>query len=165
MRAVLAGGAIAFAFVLTAAAPAGHAPAPSPDYLPDAQGRKIATISPSGIASAAVVVMTEGVAIKETGPKETVKAFGETYQFAPSFFAVRRDEATRIDFWNLQPDDEHDVMLLDPDWNVLMKQRLPSLKKRSWVFTFHREGLYRFYCTVHLPEMAGQILVLPPRKH
>ena len=55
-------------------------------------------------------------------------------------------------------------MLLDPDWNVLMKQALPALKKRSWIFIFHKEGIYRFYCTVHLPEMAGQILVLPPRK-
>ncbi len=149
---------------ILAATPMSRSLEPSSGYLPDAQMQKIASVSPSGAASAAVVVMTEGVAIKETGPKETVKAFGETYQFAPSFFAVRRDEATRIEFWNLQPDDEHDVMLLDPDWNVLMKQTLPPLKKRSWVFTFHREGLYRFYCTVHLPEMAGQILVLPPRK-
>jgi plastocyanin len=29
------------------------------------------------------------------------------------------------------------------------------------VFTFHQSGLFNFYCTVHQPEMAGQILVLP----
>ncbi|MGH9440948.1 MAG: cupredoxin domain-containing protein [Thermoanaerobaculia bacterium] len=147
-----------------ATAGAAHSPASTPDYLPDAAGQKTATISASGSASAGFVVMTEAVAVKETGPKETVRAFGETYQFSPPFLAVRRDEPTRIEFWNLQPDDEHDILLLDPAWNVLMKQTLPPLKKRSWVFTFREEGLYRFYCTVHLPEMAGQILVLPPRK-
>lgn len=156
--------AFASAVSVRGAASAPHSPEPSSDYLPDAGGMKIATISESGTALASIVVLTEGVAIQETGPKETVKIFGETYQFAPSYFAVRRDEPTRIEFWNLQPDDEHDVMLFDPDWNTLLKQTLPPLKKRSWIFDFHKEGLYRFYCTVHLPEMAGQILVLPPRK-
>ena len=46
--------------------------------------------------------------------------------------------------------------------NVLMYQKLPMLKKTSWVFTFHREGLFTFKCLVHQPEMSGQILVLPP---
>lgn len=158
-------GAIAAALLLAMSLPASgaHAPEPSSDYLPDLRASRVASISESGFAAAGVVVMTEAVAVKETGPKETVRAFGETYQFAPSFFAVRRDEPTRIEFWNLQPDDEHDVLLFDPDWNALMKQALAPLKKRAWVFTFHKEGLYRFYCTVHLPEMAGQILVLPPR--
>ena len=158
-------GAIAAALFLamSLAAPGARAPEPSSDYLPDLRESRVASVSESGSAEAAVVVMTEAVAVRENGPKETVRAFGETYQFAPSFFAVRRDEPTRIEFWNLQPDDEHDVMLFDPDWNTLMKQSLPPLKKRAWVFTFHKEGLYRFYCTVHLPEMAGQILVLPAR--
>jgi len=155
--------AVASLLAICVASSGAHSPEPSPDYLPDVHGRRVASISESGSASAGIVVMTEAVAVKETGPKETVRAFGETYQFAPAFLAVRRDEPTRIEFWNLQPDDEHDVMLFDPDWNTLMKQALPALKKRSWVFTFHREGVYRFYCTVHLPEMAGQILVLPPR--
>jgi len=102
------------------------------------------------------------VAVKETGPRETVRRFGEVYAFAPSFFAVHRDEPTEITFWNLQPDDEHDVMFFAPDWTALLKQPLPPLKKTTFLLTFRREGIYRFYCTVHMPEMAGQILVLPP---
>jgi plastocyanin len=108
-----------------------------------------------------ITVLTEAVAIKETGPKETVARFGEVYAFAPSFVAVHRDEPTAIAFWNLQPDDEHDFMLVDPDLNVVMKVALPALQKTSYVFAFHREGLFTFYCTIHQPEMSGQILVLP----
>ena len=133
------------------------------DYLPDEAGRaggyRDAGEQP---AEAAVTVLTQAVAIKETGPKQTVARFGEVYAFAPSFIAVHRDEPTAISFWNLQADDDHDFMLADPDLNVLMKVKLPALQKTSYVFTFHREGLFNFYCTMHQPAMSGQILVLPP---
>ena len=102
------------------------------------------------------------MAIKETGPRNTVARFGEIYVFTPSFFAVHRDEPTAITFWNLQPDDDHDFMLTDPDSNVRMKVMLRALQKAPYVFTFHREGLFTFYCTIHQPAMSGQILVLPP---
>lgn len=72
------------------------------------------TIARAGKASARVLVTTVGVAIKETGPPVTVKQFGEVYAFSPATFAVRRDQPTQITFWNLQPDDEHDFMLTDP---------------------------------------------------
>jgi plastocyanin len=134
-------------------------------FLPDAQASKIVTVTTSGTTAAGITVLTEGVATKETGPKETVAHFGEVYAFAPSLIVVHRDEPTQIDFWNLQPDDEHDFMLADPHGNVLMKVMLPPLKQTSYVFTFHREGLFNFYCTMHQPEMNGQILVLPPAKH
>jgi hypothetical protein len=42
-----------------------------------------------------------------------------------------------------------------------MRVTLPALSKRSWVFTFHQPGLMHFYCTVHQPQMSGEILVLP----
>jgi plastocyanin len=54
-------------------------------------------------------------------------------------------------------------MLVSPDSNVLMKALLPALRKTTYVFTFHEEGLFTFYCTMHQPEMSGQILVLPNR--
>ncbi len=38
---------------------------------------------------------------------------------------------------------------------------LPPLKKTSYIFTFHKEGLFDFKCLQHQPEMAGQIIVLP----
>lgn len=133
------------------------------DYLPDEAASKVVTAT-AGVqsADAAITVLTQAVAIKETGPKQTIARFGEVYVFAPSFFAVHRDEPTAVSFWNLQADDEHDIMLVDPDLNVLMKVKLPALQETSYVFTFHREGLFNFYCTMHQPAMSGQIIVLPP---
>ena len=84
------------------------------------------------------------------------------YAFSPSFIVVYRDEPTIISFWNLQADDDHDFMLVAPDLTVLMKVTLPALQKIVYVFTFHRDGLFNFYCTMHQPEMSGQILVLAP---
>lgn len=140
----------------------GQAAMGTDSYLPGPGAAKVLTVAASGPARASVTVLTEAVAIKETGPKETVRVFGEVYGFSPSLFAVHRDEPTLVTFWNLQPDDLHDFLLMDPQWNVWMKVDLPPLRKISYVFTFHEEGLFRFYCTMHLPEMAGQILVLPP---
>lgn len=140
-------------------------PTPPPEdegYLPGPAQSRIVSVSTSGTPRASVVVQTQAVAVKETGPKETVRTFGEMYAFSPSFFAVRREEPTLITFWNLQPDDLHDFLLMDPQYDVLMKLILPPLKKTSYVMTFHQEGLFRFYCAAHPPEMAGQILVLPP---
>lgn len=117
------------------------------------------TIARAGAAKARVVVTTIGSAIKETGPPETVKTFGEVYAFDPAVFAVRRDEPTEITFWNLQPDDEHDFMLTDPANRVLVQTKLPPLSKTTFVMTFHDEGVFPFYCTVHQPAMSGQIIV------
>ena len=136
---------------------------PETTYLPDATASRVVTVAKDGPAEAGVTVLTEGVAIKETGPKATVKRFGEVYAFAPAFIAVHRDEPTMISFWNLQPDDEHDFMLADPQSTVLMHVVLPPLKETAYVFTFHQEGLFTFYCTMHQPAMSGQLLVLPPR--
>jgi plastocyanin len=130
-------------------------------YLPDAAGSKIVTVAKEGKPAAEVIVLTEAVAIKETGPKETVAKFGEVYAFSPTFIAVRRDVPTMLTFWNLQSDDEHDFMLTAPDSSVLMHLKLMPLTKTSYVFTFHEEGIFNFYCAVHQPEMNGQILVLP----
>ena len=89
-------------------------------------------------------MLTEAVAIKETGPRATVARFGEVDAFSPAFVAVHRDEPTEISVWNLQPDDDHDFMLVGPD--------------------SHEEGLFTFYCTMHQPDMTGQILVLAPKR-
>ena len=134
-----------------------------PSYLPDAAASRLVTVTESGPAAAGITVLTEAVAVKETGPRATVARFGEVYAFSPAFIAVHRDEPTEISFWNLQPDDEHDFMLVAPDGRVLMKVPLPPLRKTTYVFTFHDEGLFTFYCTMHQPEMSGQILVLNPR--
>lgn len=136
----------------------------TPTYLPTAAASRIVSVTEKGQAAARVVVLTQGAAIKETGPKAAVRKFGEVYAFSPTFIAVHRDEPTQITFWNLQPDDDHDFMLMDPHWNVMMKVMLPALKETSYVFTFHQEGLFNFACVMHQPAMNGQILVLPPVK-
>jgi plastocyanin len=118
------------------------------------------TIARSGAARARVIVLTGAVAIKETGPAATVRAFGEVYDFIPQTIIVRRDEPTQIVFWNLQADDEHDLMLTDPRNRVLLTTKLPALRKTNFVMTFHETGLFPFYCTVHQPAMSGQILVI-----
>ena len=104
---------------------------------------------------------TVGVAIKETGPAQTVTQFGEVYAFSPDVFAVRRDQPTQITFWNLQPDDEHDFMLTDPQNRVLLKTKFAPLSKTTFVMTFHDEGVFPFYCVMHQPAMSGQIIVTP----
>ena len=113
-----------------------------------------------GKPRARVVVMTQALVTKESGPKESLAAFGESYAFVPSTFAVRTDEPTEIVFWNLQGDDEHDIMLLDSHRKVVLQAKLPPLKKTSFVMTFHNAGLFDFYCTLHQPEMSGQVVVI-----
>ena len=134
---------------------------PKKYYLPSTDQTSIVTVTKTGDASREITVLTEAVAIKETGPKETVKHFGEVYAFSPSTIVVRRNQATRLTFWNLQPDDDHDFALIAPSLDILMYVRLPPLKKTSYVLTFHQEGLFDFLCLRHPPEMSGQILVLP----
>jgi plastocyanin len=135
---------------------------PPPTYLPSDANSRIVSVTTNGQPMARVIVQTQGIAIKEGGPKETVASYGEVYAFAPATIIVHRDEPTLIEFWNLQPDDDHDFMLMDPHWSVMMKVMLPALKKTSYVFTFHQEGLFNFICAMHQPAMAGQILVTPP---
>jgi plastocyanin len=133
-------------------------------YLPNAEASRIVSVSSNtnGPIAAHIFIQTHAVAVKETGPKETVARFGEVYAFSPNFFAVHKDEPTLIHLLNLQPDDNHDFMLYAPD-QVFLKMLLPPLKETSYLFTFHREGLFNFMCAMHQPSMTGQILVLPPR--
>ena len=138
----------------------GHPADSGPDYLPSGAAKSFLVVQRGGQPARKLVIMTERVAVNETGPKETVARFGETYEFSPSFFAVRAGEAVEISFWNLQPDDLHDVLFVAPDHTVLMHWKLPALSKVTFTYTFHKPGLYDLICTMHAAEMTGQILVL-----
>lgn len=151
----------AIALFATTSVAGAQAAKPKRYYLPGVQASKIVTVTRTGNAANEITVLTQAVAVKETGPEDTIKHFGEVYDFAPALIAVRRDEPTMITFWNLQPDDDHDFALLGPDFQVLMYEDLPPLRKTSFIFTFHKEGLFDFKCMQHQPEMAGQIMVLP----
>jgi plastocyanin len=131
-------------------------------YLPSAENSKIVTVTPTGQAEALVVVETHAVATRETDP-DAVARFGEVYAFSPTTIIVHQDEPTKIEFWNLQPGNDHDFMLMDPQRAVMMQASLVKSKKTSYVFTFHRQGVFDFTCAQHLPGMNGQILVVPPR--
>lgn len=156
--------AAALALLSLALSGGAHAQAPprqGPYFLPTGAAAKELEVARQGPAAAGVTILTEAVAVKETGPPATLAKFGEVYAFNPNFIAVQRDQPTQLEFWNLQPDDEHDVALVAPDSRILMYQRLAPLQKIAWVFTFHREGLYQLKCLRHQPAMSGQILVLP----
>jgi plastocyanin len=135
-----------------------------PFFLPTGDAAKTVTVTKVGEAEAGLTILSAAIAVRETGPGPTVKKFGEVYAFHPAFVAVHREQPTQIEFWNLQPDDEHDFALLGPDLKVLMYVQLPPLQKISYTFTFHKEGLIDFKCLRHQPAMNGQILVLPPVK-
>jgi len=137
-------------------------PSRGPFFLPTGDGAKFVTVTREGEAEAGLTVVTEAVAIKETASKAIIAKFGEVYVFSPSFIAVHRDQPTQIEFWNLQPDDEHDFALVGPDLKILMYEKLPPLTKMTYIFTFHREGVVDFKCLRHQPAMSGQIIVLPP---
>lgn len=130
-------------------------------YLPDATASRVVTVTKSGPAQAGITVITQVVAEKEDEDQGRSPVC-QIYAFNPSLIVVRRDEPTMISFRNYQADDEHDFMLVGQDSNVLMFEPLPVLTETSYVFTFHQEGLFSFYCTLHQPEMSGQILVVPP---
>ena len=132
-------------------------------YLPSPDASRVLSVTTNGVTSAEVLVETQRVAVKEGGPKETLKKFGEVYAFSPNFFVVHREEPTRIRLWNLQPDDNHTFMLIDPHSQVLMSVLLRPLSETSYIFTFHEEGLFNFVCALHPPAMHGQVLVLPPK--
>lgn len=131
-------------------------------YLPNADASRLVSVTTNGVVGASIVIQTQRVAVKEGGPMETVERFGEVYAFSPNFLAVHRDEPTMLRFWNLQPDDNHGFMLIDPHSHVLLNILLPPLTETAYVFTFHEEGLFHFACPLHPVPMNGQILVLPP---
>lgn len=131
-------------------------------YLPSAAASRIVTAVPNGPARTGIVILTTAQPAVQSDPGE-MKAFGILYTYSPRVVFVRRDEPTSFSFWNLQSDEHHDFMLADPAGQVLMKLILPELKKTQITLTFHKEGLYTFYRTMHQPEMSGQIYVLGPR--
>jgi plastocyanin len=161
-RLALAGAAIVLFAIGQGPTAGAQTSKPKRYYLPSAQASKIVTVTRAGNPATEVTVMTQAVAVKETGPQETINHFGEIYEFSPALIAVHRDEPTLISFWNLQADDDHDFALLNSDLQVMMYEDLPPLRKTSYIFTFHKEGLFDFKCLQHQPEMAGQIIVLPP---
>jgi hypothetical protein len=149
---------VLFALIITSSSTAGA----DDGYLPNAAALKIVNAVPNGPARSGIVILTETLPTGGAPDPQEQKAFGVLYTFSPRVIFVHRDEPTSFSFWNLQSDENHDFMLASPTGGVLMKMTLPELRKTAVTLTFHKEGLYTFYCTMHQPEMSGQIYVLPP---
>jgi cupredoxin-like protein len=154
-------GILAAIIVTLAILTAGFSAHAEDGYYPSAAASRIVTAVPDGSPRTGVVILTEAQPQGQLDPQEQ-KTFGVLYEFSPRMIFVHRDEPTSFSFWNLQSDETHDFMLSTALGQVLMKMMLPRLKKTSVTLTFHKEGLYTFYCTMHQPEMSGQIYVLPP---
>ena len=58
---------------------------PESFYLPNSESSRMVSVATNGVASANIVVQTHRVAVNETGPKETVAAFGEVMRFRRTF--------------------------------------------------------------------------------
>src|SRR5271170_7038770 len=50
-------------------------------FLPKGPDTKLVTVTPTGEAEAGYTILTQSVAVKETGPKVTIDKFGEVYAF------------------------------------------------------------------------------------
>ena len=168
----LAAAGIALTIVTYATSAGAQAPQPAslatarppigpPAFMPDAAASKIVSVARTGVARTQFVIVTEAVAVNETGPKATVKRFGEVYAFSPASIFVRQNQPTMITFWNLQDDDQHDFAIVDAAGKPMMDLPLAPLSQTSFIFTFHRPGILQFRCLIHQPDMSGQILVLP----
>src|SRR5271168_4927863 len=86
---------IALSNYMNARAASPMPPADRHYYLPSPAASKIVTVTRQGEARAEIIVLTQPVAIKETGPKETIDVFGEVYAFSPTLIAVHRDQPTQ----------------------------------------------------------------------
>lgn len=135
---------------------------PVHDFLPDQTDSRVVTVAKNATPAADIVIVTQAVVVKESGPRAAVDRFSEVYSFSPAFVALRRDQPTEITFWNLQVDDQHDFALLGANQRIMMSLVLKPLSKTSYVFTFHRQGLFDFKCLEHQPAMNGQFFVIPP---
>jgi plastocyanin len=141
---------------------AAQPPAPASEFLPDQTDSKVVTVTKNETPAAEIVIVTQAIVVKESGPKASIDRFGEVYSFSPAFIALHRDQPTEITLWNLQPDDQHDFALIGANQKIMMSLVLKPLSKTSYVFTFHRQGLFNFKCLEHQPAMNGQLLVMPP---
>lgn len=131
------------------------------DYLPSAALAGIVSAAPAAHARNQIVILTLPLPGNESDAGEMAK-FGLLYGFSPRTIFVYRDEPTTLNFWNLQSNEKHDIMITDAGGQVLLHLELPQLKKTPLTLTFHKQGLFPFYCTMHQPYMSGQIMVLAP---
>ncbi len=56
---------------------------PESFYLPRGEAARVVTVTTNRSAAANILVQPHRLAVKETGPKETVEKFGEVYSFSP----------------------------------------------------------------------------------
>jgi plastocyanin len=72
---------------------------------------------------------------------------------------VNTGDNVTIHFYNLDLTDSHTFTIGAP-YNT--DKIVASGQNATFKFKAAEEGIYRFYCRLHLPTMEGQLIVLPP---
>ena len=79
--------------------------------------------------------------------------------FSPDILEVNTGDNVTIHFYNLDLTDSHTFTIGAP-YNA---DKIVAPGQNTTVkFKAAEEGIYRFYCRLHLPTMEGQLIVLPP---
>jgi plastocyanin len=80
--------------------------------------------------------------------------------FSPDVLVATEGDNITIHFYNLDTTARHTFTIDSPPYTI-NKDLLPG-QNATVTFKATQEGIFRFYCTYHLPTMAGQLIVLHP---
>jgi plastocyanin len=78
--------------------------------------------------------------------------------FSPDILEVNTGDNVTIHFYNLDLTDSHTFTIGAP-YNT--DKIVAPGQNATFKFKAAEEGIYRFYCRLHLPTMEGQLIVLP----
>lgn len=94
---------------------------------------------------------------RDFGPKGVLEGH-EVYAFSPSTVTIVSGDTLDLDLINPE-DDPHSFVLM----SLVVPMPPQGRVHATWVAT--APGIYRFECSIpaHLPMMAGEVVVLPPR--
>lgn len=77
--------------------------------------------------------------------------------FVPTQLVVNQGDKVVIHFINTEDEPENHTFTIDA-YNINVD--LGMGQKQDITFTATQAGMFRFYCTYHLPTMSGQLVVL-----
>jgi len=119
----------------------------------------IVTVTTDTLDTDGATVLTETVPGATNGPKESDNHSGDEFRFV----SARRDRPIRIHFDIRRPADKHDFAVFDQNGRQLIDVIVPPMPDKTYVFTFHEEGLFDFKCLTHPSRLIGQFTVLPSK--
>ncbi|MGB6590629.1 MAG: cupredoxin domain-containing protein [Candidatus Nitrosopolaris sp.] len=78
--------------------------------------------------------------------------------YIPNELDANEGDTVTIHFYNLDAGDRHTFTIGSPYY---INEDAAPLHNVTFTFKAGNEGVYRFYCTYHQPNMTGQLIVLP----